>query len=1198
MRIIQLGKIITENEGLEAKERIIIIDDNEDICNTLSLILEDEGYKTEIALTGQNAIKKIINKSYNVALLDINLPDVKGTELIISIKEINPNMDIIMITANTSSKFVIDALNNGASGYILKPFDNDNLLLKIKNKLEKQRLITEKWQAKQGLHDERDSLINILNFMQDGVCIVNQRHEIEFCNPVLIKEFGSVEGRKCYEYFHDSQVVCPWCKNQVVFKGKTVRREWYSLKNQKTYDLLDTPLKNSDSTISKLEIFRDITEQKNLLLKLKESEEIMRAILDSTKFMSNRWYTWTGFTPEDFYKDPETWQKSMHPDDRESTLKKFIEMYKLEKEYILEYRVIHNGTGEIYFLKDHGVPIYDGKGNLLRYDGIVTDISKQKEAEQKLKESEEIYRGLFKESPFFVILLDLEGKVYDINPNVEKVIGYKKQEVINQDFRELSLLPSEFIPIAIESFKSLLKGKKPKAKDLQFFTKDGELRWGNFQRSLLHIDNKPLIQIIGQDITERKQIEQKLKESEQKYRQLVENIPDAIYSTLPDETGTTTFMSNKWLAWTGFAPEDFYKDPKTWEKSIHPDDRESTLKKFNEMCEQEKEYILEYRVKHRETGEISFLRDHGVPIYDDKGNNLRYDGIVTNISDQKEAEKRLKESERLFRNLFETMTEGIVLVNAEGQIIQANPAAEHILGLTRSTIETRNFISPEWEILRPDGTSMPSNEMAGPRAMKEKRLVKNVIMGVRRPDETIIWINVSAAPLVDNNKISGIVGTFSDITERKDAEDKLKESEMALRKSQQELKSKNQISNILLTFPDENMFVKVLSIILKSLKSEFGIFGYLDENENLVEPSLTENVWEKCAIEDKINVFPKKLWSKNIYGRVINEKNSLFVNKSFNVPEGHVPISNFLGTPIIYDDKVIGIFIIANKESDYEEYDVKQLESISNLIAPILSTRLERDRLEEKRKSILKDLTKSEEKTREAYERENFYKNLFAHDIRNILQSVSSAEQVFSLFLHNPEKSQEKEKLLEIIRKQVIRGNILISNVQKLSQLEEIGITLKKVKIQEVLDESIEFIDKSFPEKEIDVTIDIPDKDYIVFANELILDAFENILNNSIKHNDNPIIEIDIRVSKDQWEERGCIKLEFIDNGRGIPAAKKEIIFQKGHQKDITSKGMGIGLSLVKKIIEYYNGHILVEDKVKGDYTKGSRFIIYIPEAL
>ena len=448
-----------------------------------------------------------------------------------------------------------------------------------------------------------------------------------------------------------------------------------------------------------------------------------------------------------------------------------------------------------------------------------------------------------------------------------------------------------------------------------------------------------------------------------------------------------------------------------------------------------------------------------------------------------------------------------------------------------------------------------------------------------------------------SGQIIKLVGTIQDITERKQAEEKLKESEMSLRISQQELMLKNQISNIFLTVPDEKMYNEVLSIILKTLKSEFGIFGYLDENENLVEPSLTEEVWEKCSIEEKTIVFSKKLWAKNIYGRVINEKNSLYVNKFFNVPEGHIPISNFLGTPIIYNDKVIGIFIVSNKESDYEEYDVKILESISNLIAPILSIRLERDRITKIRQRTEQTLKESEEKYREAYEQAKFYKSLFAHDIRNILQSISSSEQIFSLFLNNPNKLEEREKLLEIIRRQVNRGIILISNVQKLSQLEEIGISLKKVKIQEVLDESINFINKSFPSKKINITLDIPDQEYGVFANELLLDAFENILHNSVKHNDNPSIEIDIRVSEVQLEETNCVQLEFIDNGRGISATKKERIFQKEPQKDIMSQGMGIGLSLVKKIIENYNGHIRVENKVNSDYTKGTNFVILIPKA-
>jgi len=132
----------------------------------------------------------------------------------------------------------------------------------------------------EALRVESNNLINILNSMADGVCIVNQQYDIEYVNPALTKDFGRVEGRKCYEYFHDRKEVCPWCKNQDVFAGKTVHWEWYSFKNQRTYDLIDTPLKNRDGTISKLEIFRDITERKQMEEALKESEEKYRKLFE------------------------------------------------------------------------------------------------------------------------------------------------------------------------------------------------------------------------------------------------------------------------------------------------------------------------------------------------------------------------------------------------------------------------------------------------------------------------------------------------------------------------------------------------------------------------------------------------------------------------------------------------------------------------------------------------------------------------------------------------------------------------------------------------------------------------------------------------------------------------------------------------------------------------------------------------------
>jgi PAS domain-containing protein len=119
--------------------------------------------------------------------------------------------------------------------------------------------------------------------MKDGVYIVNQQYDIEFVNPVLEREFGPPEKKKCYEYFHAREEVCPWCKNPNIFAGETVRWEWYSPRNKKTYDLIDTPLTNSDGSISKLEMFRDITEYKSMETELRTArDELERRVKERT----------------------------------------------------------------------------------------------------------------------------------------------------------------------------------------------------------------------------------------------------------------------------------------------------------------------------------------------------------------------------------------------------------------------------------------------------------------------------------------------------------------------------------------------------------------------------------------------------------------------------------------------------------------------------------------------------------------------------------------------------------------------------------------------------------------------------------------------------------------------------------------------------------------------------------------------------
>ena len=128
-------------------------------------------------------------------------------------------------------------------------------------------------QKENALRSQRDNLMNILDSMADGIYIINQDYDVEYANSTLVKEFGPVDGKKCYEYLSGRKDVCPYCKNEEVFKGQSVHWQWYSPKNDKTYDLMDTPLKNPDGSIWKMEIFRDITDYK-------KTEEALRKTRD------------------------------------------------------------------------------------------------------------------------------------------------------------------------------------------------------------------------------------------------------------------------------------------------------------------------------------------------------------------------------------------------------------------------------------------------------------------------------------------------------------------------------------------------------------------------------------------------------------------------------------------------------------------------------------------------------------------------------------------------------------------------------------------------------------------------------------------------------------------------------------------------------------------------------------------------------
>jgi PAS domain S-box-containing protein len=248
------------------------------------------------------------------------------------------------------------------------------------------------------------------------------------------------------------------------------------------------------------------------------------------------------------------------------------------------------------------------------------------------------------------------------------------------------------------------------------------------------------------------------------------------------------------------------------------------------------------------------------------------------------------------------------------------------------------------------------------------------------------------------------------------------------------------------------------------------------------------------------------------------------------------------------------------------------------------------------RKVAEKKLKESENKYREAWNRTNFYRDLFAHDINNILHIIGSSMELISHHLGNSENYKVIEEVETIINHQVERGAKLVSNVHTLSKLEEEEIHSQPTEICKLMENAIHFVKKSYNGENVQVNIECDEEHVIINANELLQDVFENILLNSVKYNENPSVIITIKFSTIEIDKNIYNKIEFIDNGIGIPDERKQIIFKQGNRELKGNKGMGLGLSLVKKIIKTFKGKIWVKDKIKGDFTQGSNFIVLLPK--
>jgi PAS domain S-box-containing protein len=367
-----------------------------------------------------------------------------------------------------------------------------------------------------------------------------------------------------------------------------------------------------------------------------------------------------------------------------------------------------------------------------------------------------------------MIFINKKGRIVFANKKCEEIMGYTPEELYSPDFDFFSLIHPEHREFIMENFRTHMRGEDIPPYEYCLITKDGKRIDVILTSKLIDYEGDKAILGIGTDITERKHAEENIKEMKDKYESLIKNIPDVIYSVLPDATSSTIFVSERIKEWTGYSPIEFYQDNELWSKSVHPEDKNKSLETFLKACETKKDFTSEYKVIHKETGQVFHVRDHGVPIFDEKGGIIRFDGILTDITERHLAEVALREAEAKYRTLVEQSLQGVGIVQ-DGGIAFANQALAEITGYTVKELTTLSH-EKVVSIVHPEDQSLVWGRMRD-RMMGISVPNHYEFRGVRK-DGSIVQLEMFAN-LSEYNGKPAVQAIIVDITEKRKIEEEL-----------------------------------------------------------------------------------------------------------------------------------------------------------------------------------------------------------------------------------------------------------------------------------------------------------------------------------------------------------------------------------------------------------------------------------------
>jgi len=873
-------------------------------------------------------------------------------------------------------------------------------------------------------------------------------------------------------------------------------------------------------------IIEDITERRQAEEALRLSEEKYRIIFENVQDVFYQ-TDLSGIVVEASpsivhfagYSRPEIIGKPVHKlynntNDRTSLLTELQKKGEL-RDYEL---ILKTKTGNLKYVSINASLVAGADGQPHHIDGAIRDITERKLAEMALQESGEMYRNLVQKLPDGVYKSTPEGKFVDVNPAMVTMLGFaSKEELMAIEIKtQLYFEPSDRESLVLQEQLEEMAVYRLKKKDgSELWVEDHG--WYNSDKN----GNITFHEGIMRDITTRRQADKTLRESEERHRTILQTAMDGFWMT--DLEGHLLDVNETYCRMSGYSAQELL-----------------TMNISDVRVSDEGIDIISSNEKIKEQGEHSFEtknRRKDGSIYDVEVNvkYLPVDGgrLVTflhDITERKKAEIALKKSEKLFQTMAEASPVGIFKTTNDGYTTYVNPKWSLLSGLSFEEalgngwlkavhLEDKELIGEGWQIATKNLKSSYS----------EYRFV--------RPDGSIVWVIGQAIPeLNTENEIVGYIGTITDNTDRKMANEALKVSEEKLRTVFNTMEEGLALNEFLINDSGELVDYRILEVN-PAYERILGLN--------------TEQVTGKLATE----------------AYQISQENIKELLKTFH-DDDRPPITEE------FDEKLDRWKLVSNSHPIGNKF-VTSFFDITD------------------RKKIEIELLFAKEKAEESDKLKSAFLANMSHEIRTPMNGILG----FAELLKTPNLTgAEQMEYIQIIKKSGDRMLNIINDIVDISKIEagQVKIFITETKVNEQTEFLYSFFKPEVESKGVQFILrnGLPGNEAIINTDkEKVYAVLTNLIKNAIKFTGKGSIEIGY------IKKVATLLLEFYvkDTGFGIPKDRQLAIFDRFVQADIADtrafQGAGLGLSISKAYVEMLGGNMWVESK-EG---KGSTFYFTIP---